>query len=483
MTSRDDAGAPTGLEIAVVGMAGRFPGAAGVDELWANVAAGVESIRRFSDDELDAAGVPAELRAQPGYVPAGGVLDGIEEMDARFFGYGPREAEILDPQHRLFLEWSWQALEDAGIDPRRFARPVGVWGGTDVNTYLLFHLLGNPELARLVGAQQLRHANRPDTLTTRVAYALDLTGPAVTVQTTCSTGLVAVHLACQSLLNGECDLALAGGVSVDVGQRGGYLAREGGVLSPDGHVRAFDAEAAGMVSGNGGGVVALARLEDALDEGHRVLAVIKGSAINNDGARKVSYSAPGLEGQARVVRAAQVVAGVEPDTIGYVEAHGTGTRLGDPIEVAALTRAFRAGTDRRGFCALGSVKTNIGHLDAGAGVAGLIKAVQALRHRRIPPSLHFRRQNPEIDLAASPFYVAAEVAEWPADGGPRRAGVSSLGIGGTNAHVVLEEAPAPPPPAPSRPRQLLVVSARSAAALGAALTRLGDHLRGPGAEP
>ena len=475
----------TGLEVAVVGMAGRFPGAADPDELWANVAAGTESISHFSDAELDAAGVPAELRAQPGYVAAGGVLTDPELFDARFFGYGPREAEILDPQHRLFLEWSWQALEDAGIDPARDRRPVGVWGGTDVNTYLLFHLMGNRELVALVGAQQLRYANRPDTLATRVAYHLDLTGPAVTVQTTCSTSLVAIHFACQSLLNGECDAALAGGVSVDVGQRQGYLARQGGVLSPDGHVRAFDAAAAGMVSGNGGGVVALKRLEDAEADGDRVLAVIKGSAINNDGARKVSYTAPGVDGQARVVRAAQIVAEVEAASIRYVEAHGTGTALGDPIEVAALNRAFRAGgagPEAAGSVALGSVKTNIGHLDAGAGVAGFVKAVQALRHRRIPPSLHYTAANPEVDFAGGPFYVAAEGEDWPRGEGPRRAGVSSLGIGGTNAHVILEEAPPMPREAsPATARQLLLVSARSPAALEAATGRLAARLGGDGA--
>ena len=391
-----------GLEVAVVGMAGRFPGARDVDELWRNLVAGVESVRRFSDAELDAEGVPAEVRREPGFVAAGAVLDDVERFDARFFGYGPREAEILDPQHRLFLEWCWQALEDAGCDPRRDRRPVGVWGGTDVNTYLLFHLLGNRELVRLVGAQQLRYSNRPDTLATRVAYQLDLTGPAITVQTTCSTSLVAVHLACQSLLNGECDMALAGGVSVDVGQRQGYLARAGGVLSPDGHTRAFDAAAAGMVSGNGGGVVALKRLDDARADGDRVLALIKGSAVNNDGARKVGYTAPGVDGQARVVRAAQIVAEVEPDTIGYVETHGTGTPLGDPIEMAALTRAFRAASTRRGFCAVGSVKTNIGHLDAGAGVAGLIKTVEVLRHGHIPPSLNFDHPEPGDRLRVEP---------------------------------------------------------------------------------
>ncbi|HEX2201857.1 MAG TPA: type I polyketide synthase, partial [Longimicrobium sp.] len=472
--SGEDLGGVEG--IAVVAMAGRFPGAAGVDELWANLRAGVESIRRLTPDELRAAGVDPKVAESPDYVPARGVVDGVEWFDAAFFGVPPREAEVTDPQHRLFLEVAWEALERAGVDPARAPGRVGVYAGCGMNTYAQTL---NPygRLAKAVGGMAALVGSDKDYLATRVAYKLGLTGPAIVVQSACSTSLVAVHLAAQALLSYQCDVALAGGVSVFLPQAG-YLWQQGSIASRDGHCRAFDARASGTVSGGGAGVVVLRRLEDALADGDPVVAVIRGSALNNDGAAKVGYTAPSVEGQAEVVAEAQALAGVPADTITYVEAHGTGTELGDPIEVAALTQAFRAGTDRTGFCALGSVKTNLGHLDAAAGVTGLIKTSLALRHGEVPPSLHFERPNPQIDFAGSPFYVNDRLAKWsPPAGVPRRAGVSSFGIGGTNAHVVMEEAPPrAPSPVPSRAAQLLVLSARTETALEAMAERLRGHL-------
>ncbi|HYH82425.1 MAG TPA: type I polyketide synthase, partial [Longimicrobium sp.] len=462
--------------IAIVGMAGRFPGADSVDAFWANLRAGVESIRRFRDDELERAVDPAE-RADPRYVPARGVVEGVELFDAPFFGFTPREAELTDPQHRLLLEVAWEALEHAGLRPRAYAGTVGVFAGAGGNSYLVNHLVPAGRLAGTAGAFQASIHNKNDHLTTRIAYKLDLRGPAVTVQTACSTSLVAVATACQALADWQCDAALAGGANVVVPQRAGYLYHDHGIGSPDGHCRAFDAQARGTVAGNGAGMVVLKRLADALADGDTVYAVIRGWAVNNDGAGKVGYTAPGVDGQAAVVTTAQALAGVAPESISYVEAHGTGTALGDPIEVRALTRAFRRATEKTGFCALGSVKTNIGHLDAAAGIAGLIKTVQALAHREIPPTLHFTAPNPGIDFDATPFHVAAELRPWESDGAPRRAGVSSFGLGGTNAHVVLEEAPAPPPAAPARPRQLLVLSAQSEGALEEATGRLAAYLR------
>jgi amino acid adenylation domain-containing protein/non-ribosomal peptide synthase protein (TIGR01720 family) len=464
-------------EVAIIGMAGRFPGAEDLSQLWHNLCAGVESIELFSDQQLEAGGIPKAVRERPHYVRAGGAIAGEDLFDAAFFGFTPREAELLDPQQRLFLECAWEAFEDAGYDPQGFTQPVGVYAGTKFNMYL-FNLLSHPELLSAVGLFQALVSNDKDHLATRVSYKLGLTGPSVVVQTACSTSLAAVHLACQGLLAGECDLALAGGVSIAVPQRVGYLHTEGGILSPDGHCRAFDAQARGTVNGHGLGAVVLRRLRDAIAAGDEIRAVVKASAMNNDGALKVGYTAPSLEGQAKVVLAAQALAEVEPESVTYVEAHGTGTALGDPIEIAALTRAFGQGTGRRGFCAVGSVKTNIGHLDVAAGIAGLIKTVLALQHGKIPPSLHFTAPNPEIDFAGSPFYVNASLADWQTDGAPRRAGVSSFGIGGTNVHAVLEEAPAPPPSAPARPWQLLVLSARSQPALATATRRLAEHLAG-----
>ncbi|WP_051610872.1 type I polyketide synthase [Micromonospora sp. M42] len=468
-------------QIAVIGMAGRFPGAADVDEFWANLTAGREGIARLSDEELRADGVDPQVAARDDYVPAKGVLADADRFDAGFFGYHPREAEVLDPQHRVFLECVWTALESAGHDPKTFDGRIGVFAGSSLNSYLLFNLLANEQAVDAAGSYQTLISSDKDFLATRVSYKLNLTGPSMTVQTACSTSLTAVHLAAQSLLNGECDLALAGGVSVSVPLRGGYRYEQGGILSPDGHCRPFDAQAQGTVAGNGVGVVVLRRLTDAHAAGDTVDAVILGTAVNNDGSLKVGYTAPSVDGQARVVAEALAVADVDPDSIGYVETHGTGTALGDPIEITALTRAYRKHTDRVGYCAIGSVKSNVGHLDAAAGVTSLIKAVLALRHEAIPATLHHTRANPELALPTSPFFVNTELRQWPRQETPRRAGVSSFGIGGSNVHVILQEAPAPAAPAAAPPAapavaRVLPLSARSAPALAAAAGRLADHL-------
>ncbi|HEX2090826.1 MAG TPA: beta-ketoacyl synthase N-terminal-like domain-containing protein [Longimicrobiaceae bacterium] len=463
--------------VAIIGMSGRFPRARNVDELWRVLRDGVECVSFFSDEEVIAAGADPEAVKDPGYVKAAALVSDPEYFDAAFFGYTPREAEIMDPQHRLFLECAWEALESAGYRPDACPGRVGVYAGCSPPTYWMHHLSGNAEVARLASHYQVLLGNDKDYLATRVSYKLNLRGPGISVQTACSTSLVAVHLACQSILDGECDMALAGGATVSPLRQRGYVYRPEGIHSPDGHTRTFDARAQGCVPGSGVGVVVLKRLEDALADGDPVHAVIRGSAINNDGSAKVGFTAPSVEGQAGLITEALALAGVEPETISYVEAHGTATALGDPIEVAALTRAFRAGTDARGFCALGSIKTNMGHLNAAAGIAGLMKTVLALRNRMIPPSLHFQEPNPHLDLAGSPFYVASSLREWPENGAPRRAGVSSFGIGGTNAHVVLEEAPAVEIPSGGRPWSLLVLSARTEAALETATDNLLGHLR------
>ncbi|MGW2548107.1 type I polyketide synthase, partial [Kitasatospora sp. NPDC001574] len=432
-------------QIAIVGMAGRFPGAPDVDTFWRNLEQGRESVTVFSEEELLAEGVSPALLSQDGYVRAKGALDGADRFDAAFFGYSPREAEIMDPQHRVFLECAWEALESAGCVPEDFEGRIGVFAGAGMNSYLLYNVTANRRVFEAAGPYQTLLAGDKDFLTTRVAYKLGLTGPALTVQTACSTSLTAVHLACQSLLGGECDLALAGGVSVGSPLRQGHLYEPGGILSADGHCRPFDAAAGGTVPGNGTGVVVLRRLADARRDGDTVDAVILGSAVNIDGSLKAGYTAPGVDGQSSVITEALAMAGVGADTVDYVEAHGTGTPLGDPIEIAALTRAFREDTAATGYCAVGSVKGNIGHLDAAAGVAALIKTVLALRQEAIPPSLHFTKPNPELDLESGPFFVNDRLRPWPRGSRPRRAGVSSFGIGGTNVHLVLEEAPAERP--------------------------------------
>ncbi|WP_394842169.1 amino acid adenylation domain-containing protein [Pendulispora brunnea] len=464
-----------GSDVAIIGMAGRFPGAPDVRAFWRNLCAGVESIATLTDEELLAAGVDPTLVSNPHYVRARAVLDGIDRFDAGFFGFSPREAALLDPQHRLFLECVWEAFEDAGYDPERAGGRVGVYAGSSLSGYL-FHRF--PEGVRLESAEDMAAllALDKDFLTTLVSYRLNLEGPSVAVQTACSTSLVAVHLACRALLGGECDLAVAGGVSITVPQTAGFLYQEGAIGSPDGHCRAFDERAQGTVSGSGAGVVLLKRLDDALANGDSIVAVIKGSAINNDGRKKIGYTAPRVDGQARVIRDAHAAAGITADSVGYVEAHGTGTPLGDPIEIAALTQAFRASTERTGFCAIGSVKTNVGHLDAAAGITGLIKAALAVREGRIPPNLHFAAPNPAIDFERSPFRVATRLLDWEPSG-PRRAGVSAFGLGGTNAHAVLEAPPAVVQAEEAEDRaELLVVSARSGNGLAAVSDALAARL-------
>lgn len=463
-------------DIAIVGMAGRFPGARNITEFWHNLQAGRESITFFSEEEALADGADPRLVKHPQYVKAYGVLADIDLFDAGFFGFSPREAQTLDPQQRFFLECAWEALEHAGYDAETYHGHIGMFAGASMSGYLR-RILANREIANAVGGTQIILGNDKDYVATRVSYKLNLKGPALTVQTACSTSLVAIHLACQSLLNEECDMCMAGGVSIAVPQKAGYIYQEGSTQSPDGHCRAFDAEGRGIVSGSGVAIVVLKRLSDALEDHDTIHAIIKGSALNNDGSLKIGYTAPGIEGQAEVIAEAQAVAGIEPESVTYVETHGTGTPLGDPIEIAALTRAFSARTKKLGFCALGSVKTNIGHLDAAAGATGLIKTVLALEHGQIPASLHFTHPNPKIDFASSPFYVNTHLRTWESGAKPRRAGVSSFGIGGTNAHIVLEEAPQPEPSAPEKPWKLLMLSAKSSSALTTMTANMADYLK------
>ncbi|MHC4617197.1 MAG: type I polyketide synthase [Planctomycetota bacterium] len=460
--------------VAVIGMNGRFPGARNIDEFWSNLCSGVESISRFTAADLESDGVDPAVMTYPGYVNAGGILEDIDLFDPAFFGYSPREVEILDPQQRLFLECAWEIFESAGYDPQAYDGLVGVFAGVTMSKYL-FNILSNPKLVNLLGHYQITLGNDKDYIATRTAYKLNLKGPAVTVQTACSTSLVAVCLACQNLLNYSCDIALAGGSTIDIPQKRGYLYQEGSIYSPDGHCRAFDALARGTVAGNGVAMVLLKRLSDAIEDSDSIHAVILGSAINNDGSQKVGYTAPSVNGQAQVIAMAQMEAGVDPETITYIETHGTGTPLGDPIEIAALTNVFQATTEKKSFCALGSVKTNVGHLDSAAGATGLIKAILALKHKLIPPSLNFEKPNPKINFGDSPFYVNVDLKQWEIDSGIRRAGVSSFGIGGTNAHVVLEEAPEMTTDASQRPWQILVVSARTSNALDKMTSNLGRH--------
>jgi acyl transferase domain-containing protein/acyl carrier protein len=460
--------------IAVVGMSGRFPGAGSVDELWRNLRDGVESISFFSAEELIAAGADPALVNDPAYVRAKGVAEGVQLFEPAFFGFTPREAELMDPQHRVLLECAWEALEDAGCAPERGGARAAVFVGSGTSSYLLSNLLPNAEELRQAGTLQVLILNDRDFAATRLSYKLNLRGPSTLVQTACSTALMAVHMACQSLLAGESDLAVAGGVSIGAPVVEGYLYQEGSISSPDGHCRSFDAGAGGSVPGTGAGVVVLKRLADALAAGDTVHAVILGSAANNDGSAKVGFTAPSIEGQAEVIAEALLMSGIEPDTLGYVEGHGSATALGDPIEVSALRQAFTQAGHGGGPCALGSVKSNLGHLNAAAGAAGLIKTVLALRHGTIPPSVGFERPNPQVDFG--PFYVPTAATPWPEDLSPRRAGVSSFGLGGTNVHVVLEEPPAQQPSGPSRSWQLLTLSARTPTALATQVDRLAGRL-------
>ena len=464
--------------VAIVGMSCRFAKARGLDEYWSLLRDGMEAIETYSDEALIAAGVSPALLRQRNYVRRGAPLEDMECFDAGLFGLSPRDAAIMDPQHRHFLECAWAALENAGHTPQRFGGVIGVFAGSGHNAYMPYNLLTNSKLVRDVGLFLLRHtSNDKDFLTTRVSYLLDLKGPSINVQTACSTSLVSVHLAVQSLLSGECDMALAGGASIELPHRQGYLYEEGEILSPDGHCRPFDAASEGTVFGSGVAVVVLRRFADAVAAGDHIYAVLRGSAINNDGAGKVGYLAPSVDGQAKVIAEALEMAEVDAGSISYVETHGTGTPVGDPIEVAALTQAFKQSTSRVGHCAIGSVKGNIGHTDTAAGAAGLIKVALSLHHGELPPSLNFEAPNPGCAFEGGPFFVVGQRTPWIAAGGqPRRAGVSSLGVGGTNAHVVLEEAPARPESGPSRRRQLLLCSAKSETVAHANAAALAVHL-------
>jgi acyl transferase domain-containing protein/ubiquinone/menaquinone biosynthesis C-methylase UbiE len=468
------------LDIAIIGMSGRFPGARNIDEFWRNLVAGVESIQALDERELREAGVSAEALADPNYVRVSSRIEGVEWFDAEFFGYNPREAARIDPQQRLLLEAGWETLEDAGYHSSA-GRAIGVFATTSTSTYLLNNLHGSFDFREFIlssGNLQPVLGNGGDFPATRLSYKLNLTGPSLSIQTACSSSLVAVHMARQSLLSGECDMALAGGASVYLPQNQGYRFEEGMILSPDGHCRVFDARAQGTVFGRGVGMVLLKPLAAALEDGDHIYATIKGSAINNDGAMKAGFTAPSAIGQAAVISEALANSGIGPDAIGYVEAHGTGTRQGDPIEIAGLTQAYRQGTERRGYCAIGSVKSNIGHLDVASGIASLIKTALTLERGQLAPSLHYERANTEIDFAASPFFVNASLRPWPRGGEPRRAGVSSFGMGGTNAHVILEEAPALSPRVEkmARPIHLLTLSARKEKALHDSARRYANHL-------
>lgn len=475
MSGQSDNGTGHEFDIAIVGMAARFPKSRSAEEFWKNLNAGVECISFFSREKMMQHGATAEMLARPAMVRAAALLDDIDLFDADFFGYSPAEAQTIDPQHRLFLESAWVALEDAGYVPSRFPGLIGVYAGTGFNSYLM-RLLSSGSLPASADGMQITLGNDKDYLTTRISYKLNLRGPSVCVQTACSTSLAAVHMACQGLIEHECDMALAGGVSIRCPQPMFYHYQQGSILSPDGHCRTFDARAEGTVFGNGLGIVVLKRYEEALRDGDHIYALIRGSAMNNDGSLKVGYTAPSVEGQTQVITRALAAAGIEADSISYVETHGTGTRLGDPIEITALKQALGQ-RKHRGSCILGSVKTNIGHLDTAAGVAGLIKTTLALKNKAIPPTLHFDTANPELHLEDSPFRIQQRSTPWHVDSHPRRAGVSSFGIGGTNVHVVLEEAPEQRQHEPRRQWQLLTLSARTQPALDEVCARFAAHLR------
>ena len=449
--------------IAIIGMAGRFPGAESVADFWRNQLNGVEAISRFRVEELEVPGA-AEAARNSNYVLARSILDNVDLFDAEFFGIYPREAELMDPQQRLFLESCWQAFEDAGYDPFSYTGSVGVYAGCSMGTYFLSNACNSSSFIRkFTGAYQVENysemmGNSRDFLATRVSYKLNLRGPSFTLQSGCSTSLVAVTLGCQSLLTYQCDMVLAGGSSLTFPQKRGSLYQEGGMVSPDGHCRTFDADAQGTVFGSGVSVVLLKRVEDAIRDGDQIYAVIRGFALNNDGSAKIGYTAPSVEGQSNVIALALEAANIDPETIGYIEAHGTATPLGDPIELTALSNVFRVhGETRKQFCTIGSAKTNVGHLDIAAGVTGLIHAAHIVRHGVFPPTLHFRKPNANFDLENSPFRVNTERSEWKDDSSPRRAGVSAFGVGGTNAHVVIEQAPEQGSLPTVRPEQLIVL--------------------------
>lgn len=464
----------TGLEIAIIGMSGRFPGAKNLDGFWNNLQNGVESIVSVTDEELRASGIGDDMLNDPNYIKAGGFLDDIEYFDASFFDYTSNEITMMDPQIRIFHECVWEALEDAGYDSQRYKGSIGLYAGAAPNTYWEnLSLLSKEDMLKEYFIISLY--NNRDFMSTRISYKLNLKGPSMTVSTACSTSLVAIHLACQSLLSGECNMAVAGGVAVYLPKKQGYFYQDGLIFSPNGHCRAFDAKAQGTILTSGVGAIVLKPLEDAIADGDHIRAVIKGSAINNDGHLKVGYAAPSPKGQAMVIRAAQQAAQVEAESISYVETHGTGTLLGDPIEIEALTLAFN--TDKKQFCRIGSLKPNVGHMYVVAGVASVIKAVLALENKKIPPSINFEVPNPKIDFDNSPFYVNTQLAEWKNESYPLRAGVSSFGIGGTNAHAILEQAPEIEKPGQERAWKIVVFSAKTHTALNRATENLTEFFR------
>lgn len=462
--------------IAVIGMSGRFPGAPNIAAFWKAILEGQELTKAFSNEELIDAGISRKRIGSSQYVKIRGILDDIELFDADFFGISPHEAEVTDPQHRLFLECAFEALENANCRPDQYPGSIGVYGGTGRSLYFLHHLFPNSELMDK-REYFIRIGTEPDFLTTKVSYRLNLKGPSLTIQTACSTSLVSICVACNHLLTYQCDVALAGGSSIFLPQKSGYLHQEGMIFSPDGRCKPFDAGANGTVPGNGVGVVVLKRLEDAIADRDHIYAVVRGYGLNNDGKEKMSYSAPSVQGQVEAIESAIAMSGINPETISYAEAHGTATFLGDPIEMEALTEAFQRHTKKKSFCGIGSVKSNMGHSMEAAGVSGFVKAVLALHERQIPPMLHFQTPNPHIDLENSPFYVNTTLKDWPVSGSRRRSCVSSFGIGGTNAYVILEEAPKIPIPLNSNTPQLLLLSAKTQVALETMVQNLGNYLK------
>lgn len=482
-TVTDDSTEEIADGIAIIGMSGRFPSAPDLSAFWENIKNGVNCIVPISDEEIE---LSQEDRAiaenNPNYVKKAASVADSDRFDAKFFGIYPKEAEVMDPQHRLFLECSWHAIEDAGYDPDQYDGAIGVYAGCYMNTYLLSSIESNPAFMASIaksfhgGSLNTELGNDKDYLATRVSFKLNLRGPSITLQTACSTSLVAIAQACQSLMSYQCDMALAGASTLKFPQNRGYLYVDGGMVSPDGLCKTFDARANGTIFGNGVGVVLLKRLEDALADGDSIYAVVRGWGLNNDGASKVGYTAPSVDGQMEAIALAQAVADIDPATIGYIEAHGTGTPLGDPIEIDALTKAFRLQTDAKQFCAIGSLKTNIGHLDCAAGVAGVIKTALSMQHKMLPPTLNFESPNPNIDFENSPFFVNTKLQSWESQT-PRRAGVSSFGVGGTNAHIVMEEGPEKQGSQPTRDHHLLMFSARSEEALNTMSDNLLHYLR------
>lgn len=473
----NDSSTPETLgKIAVIGMAGRFPGSKTIGQFWNNLRDGKECVSFFTDQELLESGVDPTLLTRPNYVKARGAFEGTYLFDASFFGYAPRDAELLDPQHRVFLECAWEALEDAGYDPTCYPGRIGLFAGSGPTAYL-HELLSIPNIWDYADKFSLPTYCDKDFLATRVGYKLNLRGPCMTIQTACSTSLVSIVTACQNLLSFCCDMAMAGGVTLDPREKAGYIYKEGTIASPDGHCRSFDRNAVGTVPASGCGIVVLKRLEDAIADGDTIHAIVLGFGLNNDGSSRIGYAAPGLEGQIAVSSDAIAMAGINPETIGFIECHGTATPLGDPIEIAALSSSFRTYTQKKNYCAVGSVKTNLGHLDTAAGVAGFIKSVLALEHKLIPASLHFHTANPEIDFENSPFFVNTTLTEWKPGPEPRRAGVSSFGLGGTNAHLVLEEAPELSNQRSTCPFQLLLLSATTHTALEQMTANLIQHIQ------